>query len=194
MRFIETGLPGAWIVEPEPVGDLRGCFARTFCVREFAAHGLATGFVQHSVSRSLVAGTLRGLHFQRPPHEEAKLVRCLRGAIWDVIVDLRPQSPARGRWQGFALSAANRRQLYVPEGFAHGFQTLEHDTEVAYLISAFHVPAAGGGVRHDDPALAIDWPLPVTAISARDRSWPLLAAPAGASGASSGKAGPGRSG
>lgn len=174
MRFIETGLPGAWLVEPEPARDQRGLFARTFCVREFASRGLVTGFVQHSISHSLAAGTLRGMHFQKEPHAETKLVRCLRGAIWDVVVDLRPGSAAFGQWRGFELTAGNRRQLYVPAGFAHGFQTLCDDTEVGYLISAFHAPSAAGGVRHDDPALGIRWPLPVSVLSEKDRGWPPL--------------------
>ncbi|MDX6750227.1 dTDP-4-dehydrorhamnose 3,5-epimerase [Geminicoccaceae bacterium 1502E] len=189
MRFIEAGLPGAWILEPEPVRDHRGFFARTFCVREFASRGLATSFVQHSTSQSAAAGTLRGMHFQKAPHAEVKVVRCLKGAIWDVIVDLQPGSPTFRRWRGFELSAGNRRQLYVPTGFAHGFQTLRDDTEVGYLISAFHAPEAAGGVRHDDPALGIDWPLPVSSISGRDSTWPLLAAASGMAPAAPGRPG-----
>lgn len=182
MRFLATALPGVWLIEPEPSHDPRGFFARTFCVREFAAQGLETGFVQHSTSLSTARGTLRGVHFQRPPAAETKLVRCLRGAIWDVAVDLRRDSPTYRRWLGVELSAENRRQLYIPEGIGHGCQTLRDDVEIGYLISAFHAPEAAGGVRYDDPAFAIDWPLPVSVISPKDQSWPLFAdemAPAG---------------
>ena len=172
MHFEKTALQDAWLVESEPAQDNRGFFARTFCVREFAAHDLATAFVQHSISLSKLRGTLRGMHFQRAPHAEAKLVHCLNGGIWDVIIDLRPGSPSYRRWQGFELTSANRRQLYVPKGFAHGFQALTDDAEVHYLISAFFAPQAAGGLRYDDPAFAIDWPLPVTAISEKDKAWP----------------------
>jgi dTDP-4-dehydrorhamnose 3,5-epimerase len=174
MRFHETQLCGAWLIEPEPACDHRGSFARTFCAREFADRGLTTFFVQNSTSRSVARGTLRGMHFQRAPYGEVKVVSCLKGAIFDVIVDLRLDSPSYCRWQGFELTAANRRQLYVPEGFAHGFQTLCDDSEVGYLISAFYAPAAASGVRYDDPAFAIDWPLPVSQISEKDRAWPGL--------------------
>lgn len=172
MRFLETKLCGAWLIEAEPVYDERGFFARTFCAREYATRGLTTRFVQNSTSHSKLRGTLRGMHFQRAPHGEVKVVSCLKGAIWDVIIDLRPGSSSYRQWQGFELTAQNRRQLYVPEGFAHGFQTLCDDTEVGYLISAFYAPEAACGVRYDDPAFAIEWPLPVTAISEKDLSWP----------------------
>ncbi len=172
MRFHATRFHDAWLIDPEPVEDERGSFARTFCAIEFSARGLETGFVQHSVSSSRTRGTLRGMHFQRAPHEEVKIVTCLKGAIWDVIIDLRPQSPSFRQWQGFELTAANRRRLYIPKGFAHGQQTLCGDTEVGYLISEFYAPDASDGVRYDDPAFAIEWPLPVAAISAKDRNWP----------------------
>lgn len=172
MRFEETNLCGAWLIDLAPARDHRGFFARTFCVQAYADHGLTTGFVQHSTSQSVARGTLRGMHFQRAPRSEVKVVRCLKGAIWDVIIDLRPDSPTYCRWQGFELTAANQRQLYVPEGFAHGFQTLCDDAWVSYLISAFHAPLAASGVRYDDPAFAIDWPLPVSEISEKDRTWP----------------------
>jgi dTDP-4-dehydrorhamnose 3,5-epimerase len=175
MQFCPAALNGAWLIELDPVQDERGFFARTFCAREFAAHGLETEFPQHSTSYSAVRGTVRGLHFQREPHSEAKLVRCLRGEIWDVIVDLRPDSPTFRRWEGVTLSAGNRRQIYVPKGFAHGFQTLTDEVEVSYLISAYYVPESASGVRFDDPVFAISWPLPVTVISDRDRSWPRFA-------------------
>jgi dTDP-4-dehydrorhamnose 3,5-epimerase len=177
MRFDETKLTGAWLIEPLPARDHRGSFARTFCAREFATHRLVTDFVQHSTSLSLTRGTLRGMHFQRAPHGEVKVVSCLKGALWDVIIDLRPGSLTYRCWQGFELTGENRRQLYVPEGFAHGFQTLCDDTEASYLISAFYAPEAATGVRYDDPAFTIDWPLPVTVISEKDRSWPDFVAP-----------------
>jgi dTDP-4-dehydrorhamnose 3,5-epimerase len=176
MQFYKTTLAGAHLILSEPAWDERGFFSRTFCMRAFAEHGLETAFVQHSTSYNIRRGTLRGMHFQRPPHGEVKLVSCLKGAIWDVIVDLRPGSASFGRWEGFELTAQNRRRLYIPKGFAHGFQTLADDTEVGYLISEFHVPEAAAGHRHDDPAFAIEWPLPLTVMSARDRSWPEFAA------------------
>lgn len=172
MQFISTALNGAWLIEPEPIRDERGFFARTFCIEEYARHGLETQFVQHSTSQSLLRGTLRGMHFQRAPHAEVKVVSCLKGVILDVIIDLRPDSPTYLRWQGFELSQDNRRQLYVPKGFAHGHQCLRDDTEVGYMISAFHAPEASTGVRFDDPVFGIDWPLPPERISARDRAWP----------------------
>jgi dTDP-4-dehydrorhamnose 3,5-epimerase len=172
MDFEETNLCGAWLIHLLPVRDHRGYFARTFCVQAYADHGLMTGFVQHSTSQSVTRGTLRGMHFQRAPHSEVKVVRCFRGAIWDVIIDLRPSSPTYRRWQGFELTTDNQCQLYVPEGFAHGFQTLCDDTQVGYLISAFYAAHAASGVRYDDPAFGIEWPLSVTEISDKDRSWP----------------------
>ena len=171
MRFEATNLSGAWLIVPEPVGDERGFFARTFCVRELAEHGLETEFVQHSASVSLKRGTLRGMHFQREPHGEVKIVTCVKGAILDVIVDLRPASPTFRCWQGFELTDENRHRLYIPKGFAHGFQTLTDNVEVGYLISAFYESSAASGVRHDDPAFGIEWPLPVTVISEKDKSW-----------------------
>jgi dTDP-4-dehydrorhamnose 3,5-epimerase len=178
MRFSKTELCGAWLIEPTPARDERGFFARTFCVKEFKEHGLTTRFVQHNASQSARRGTLRGMHFQSAPHVEVKVVTCLKGAIWDVIIDLRPKSPTYRQWRGFELTATNRHQLYVPKGFAHGFQTLCDDVEVGYLISAFYAPAAASGLRHNDPAFAIDWPLPVSAISEKDRTWPFFLAAA----------------
>jgi dTDP-4-dehydrorhamnose 3,5-epimerase len=172
MRFSPTELCGAWLIEPVPARDDRGFFARTFCIQEYEDHGLTTCFVQHNTSSSVVRGTLRGMHFQRAPHGEVKVVSCLKGAIWDVIIDLRPRSPTYRQWQGFELTAENRHQLYIPKGFAHGFQTLCDDVEVGYLISAFYAPAAASGVRHDDPAFAVEWPQPVSVISEKDRTWP----------------------
>ncbi len=172
MLFLQTKLSGAWLIDQEPTSDHRGFFARTFCTREFAQRGLETTFVQHSTSYSLHKGTLRGMHFQGAPYTEVKIVRCLKGAIWDVIVDLSPSSPTYRRWQAFELTAENRRQLYVPIGFAHGFQTLCDDTEVGYLISAYYVPSAACGFRYDEPAFGITWPLPPGPVSMADRNWP----------------------
>jgi dTDP-4-dehydrorhamnose 3,5-epimerase len=172
MLFRATGLHGVQLIELEPAGDERGYFARTFCQREFAARGLETAFVQHSISHTANVGTIRGLHFQKKPHEEVKFLRCTRGAIHDVLIDIRPESPTYRRWETYELSAENRRQLYVPAGLAHGFQTLMPDTEVSYLISAYYTPAAAAGIRPDDPAFAITWPLPIAHVSAKDRAWP----------------------
>ena len=172
MLFTKTRLDGAWLIEPEPIRDSRGWFARTFCEREFGEHGLETRFVQHSTSQNVSRGTLRGMHFQTAPHAEVKLVHCLKGAIYDVIIDLNPGSPTYRQWQSFELSAANMRQLYIPKGFAHGFQTLEDASEIGYLISEFYAPDASTGVRWDDPTFAIQWPLPVTVMSDKDKAWP----------------------
>jgi dTDP-4-dehydrorhamnose 3,5-epimerase len=172
MLFRETQLPGAWLIDIDPVRDDRGFFSRTFCSREFGERGLETNFVQHSTSFSAAPGTLRGMHFQMPPHGEVKMVGCAKGAIWDVIIDIRPESPSFGQWLGVELTANNRRQLYIPKGFAHGFETLSDETEVRYLISSFYEPAAATGYRHDDPAFRISWPLPVAVISDKDRCWP----------------------
>lgn len=174
MIFRETRLAGACLIDLEKRVDDRGFFARTWCRDEFAARGLATTFVQGNVSFSPIVGTLRGLHFQRPPHAEAKLVHCSRGAVYDVIVDLRPESATYQQWLGLELTAETHQMLYVPERFAHGFQTLGPDTEVSYMMSAPYVADAASGLRYDDPDLAVEWPLPVSRVSARDRSWPRL--------------------
>ena len=174
MKFIETELKDAVLIELEKRADERGFFARTFCATEFGAAGLETVFVQANHSRNRLGGTLRGMHFQRRPHAEVKVVRCVRGAIRDVIVDIRPESPTFGRWQGFDLDAEEGRMLYVPAGFAHGFQTLADHSEVAYRISHRYTPAAASGVRWDDPAFGIAWPRPVVGLSERDAAWPLL--------------------
>ena len=172
MKFIALPLAGAFVVETEPVMDERGFFARTFCSREFAARGLESQFAQCSVSYNKFSGTLRGMHYQKAPHEEAKLVRCTMGAIHDVIVDLRRESPSFRRWAAVELSAANHKALYIPRGLAHGFLTLADDTEVNYQMSvAFHAESAAG-VRWDDPAFGIEWPGKVSAISDRDREYP----------------------
>ena len=172
MIFAATQLDDAWLIEVEPREDQRGFFARTWCRQELAAQGLDTEIAQESLSYNRDRGTLRGLHFQRSPHEETKIVRCTRGGIFDVIVDLRPRSPTYLQWQGFELTAENRKALYVPKGFAHGFQTLTDEAEIAYHISAFYAPDSAGGYRYDDPEFGIAWPLPVTAISERDLEWP----------------------
>jgi dTDP-4-dehydrorhamnose 3,5-epimerase len=158
VKFTPAPLEGAWLIDLEPIADERGSFARTWCAREMEAHGLATRVVQCSVSRNTRKATLRGMHWQAAPHEETKVVRCTRGAVFDVIVDLRPGSGTFRRWFGAELSAANGRALYVPAGFAHGFQTIEDDTEVAYQMSESHHPESARGVRWDDPAFSIEWP------------------------------------
>ena len=180
MIFRSTELAGAWLLEPERREDERGWFARVTCRTEFETHGLVSDFVQTSAAYNHRSGTIRGMHYQRPPYREVKLVRCTRGAIWDVIIDLRPESPSYRKWQGFDLSADNGRQLYVPEGFAHGYQTLTDASEVAYAMSAYYAPGYDDGIRYDDPAFAIEWPLPVAVISEKDRAWPAFRIGAGA--------------
>lgn len=173
MRFLETRLPGAYVVEPQPIEDERGFFARAWCEREFGEQNLASRMVQRNISGNRKRGTLRGLHYQTAPHEEAKLVGCTRGAVYDVIVDLRPGSATRGKWLGVELTADNRRMLYVPGGFAHGYQTLADDTEVAYQVSAFYAPDVERGIRWDDPAFGIEWPITDDVVlSEKDRAWP----------------------
>jgi dTDP-4-dehydrorhamnose 3,5-epimerase len=175
MRFVATPIAGVHVVELEEHVDERGSFARTWCRDEMAAAGLAVELAQCSLSRNRRAGTLRGLHFQRAPHEEAKLIRCTRGGIFDVAVDLRPGSPTRGRWFGVELDPLEGRALYVPEGCAHGFQTLVDDSDVAYMISVTYAPNASAGIRWDDPTLAIAWPVAAErTISERDRALPLF--------------------
>jgi dTDP-4-dehydrorhamnose 3,5-epimerase len=159
VRFEETRLAGAYIVEPQLRADDRGFFARAWCEHEFSEHNLVSHMVQGNISGSSKRGTLRGLHYQTAPHEEAKLVRCTRGAIYDVIVDLRPGSASHAQWLGVELTADNRRMLYVPEGFAHGYQTLADGTEVAYQVSAFYTPDVERGVRWNDSAFGIEWPI-----------------------------------
>jgi dTDP-4-dehydrorhamnose 3,5-epimerase len=175
MKFRETALKGAYVIEPEPANDERGLFARTFCVREFAKHGLSSEMAQCSTSFNRRQGTLRGLHYQASPHAEDKLVRVTMGAIFDVIVDLRETSLTFGRWFGVVLAAETRRMLYIPKGFAHGFQTLQDNSEVFYQISTVYEPTSVRGIRWNDPALDIVWPDAETAIiSERDRTLPLL--------------------
>lgn len=174
MRFTELKLQGAFLVDLEPRADQRGFFARTFCAREFEAHGLKPAVAQANLSLNHRKGTLRGMHYQAPPVAETKLVRCGRGAIYDVIVDLRPHSVTYLQHVGVELSSDNRRALYVPELFAHGFQALSDGAEVTYQVSEFYTPGAERGLRHDDPRLGIHWPLPVAELSEKDAAWPLL--------------------
>ena len=174
MQFTETELKGVWLIEPTPVVDDRGSFTRVFCEKEMADCGLATRFVQHMRAHSVKRVTLRGLHFQEEPYAEVKLVSCVRGAIFDVVVDMRANSPTRHQWLAFELTPSNMRQVYIPAGFAHGPQTLTNDTEVSYLISQFYTPHASTGARYNDPAFSLNWPLMPTAMSERDRAWPLV--------------------
>ncbi|WP_410218886.1 dTDP-4-dehydrorhamnose 3,5-epimerase [Paracoccus sp. (in: a-proteobacteria)] len=172
MRFTPTTLAGAVLIEPELRGDERGHFARTFCEAEFAAAGLETRFPQQNHSFNHVSGTLRGMHFQHAPETEVKVVRCTRGAIRDVIIDLRRDSSSYLRWEAFELTEENGHQLYVPKGFAHGYITLKDQSAVSYLVSTPYAPAAEGGVRWNDPAFGIDWQMEVMQISDKDASWP----------------------
>jgi dTDP-4-dehydrorhamnose 3,5-epimerase len=174
MIFQETKLKGAFIVELDKREDMRGFFARAFCTREFETHGLHTRIVQANLSYSARQGTLRGMHYQVPPASEPKFIRCVRGRIWDVIIDMRPESPTYLQHIGLELSAENRRALYVPDMFAHGNQALTDDVELFYLVGEFYTPGCEHGVRFDDPALGIEWPLPVTVITDKDKNWPLL--------------------
>jgi dTDP-4-dehydrorhamnose 3,5-epimerase len=172
MIFSETKLQGAYLIRLERLSDERGYFARTWCFNEMAEHGLNTSIVQGDVSFNVRKGTLRGMHYQVPPFAEVKLVRCTRGALFDVIIDLRPHSKTFLRWVGEVLTPGNGTMMYVPEGFAHGFLTLEDDTEVFYLMSNMYSPAHARGVRWDDPAFGIKWPAEVMCISQRDREIP----------------------
>lgn len=174
MKFLETRLPGAYLIEPEPIDDARGSFQRVWCAREFTEHGLPAAPAQANLSTNHAAGTLRGLHLQLPPRAESKLVRCTRGAIWDVIVDLRPDSETFLEHTGVRLSAQNRRALFVPELFAHGYLTLENGSEALYQVSEFYAPGFERGIRWDDPTLRIEWPLEVQVISEKDANWPDL--------------------
>ncbi len=172
MFFTEAKLKGAFVIRLDRKADLRGFFARTFCVQEFEAHGLSPRVVQCNMSYNRHRGTLRGMHWQAPPSAEAKLVRAVRGSVLDVIVDLRPGSPTYLQHVAVELTASNGQMLYIPEGFAHGFQTLEDETEVFYQMSEFHAPEQARGARWNDPAFGIAWPLPDPTMSDRDRTWP----------------------
>jgi dTDP-4-dehydrorhamnose 3,5-epimerase len=173
MRFIPVSVEGAYVIELEPVGDERGSFARIWCEQEFADAGLTAHLSQCSISRNTHAATLRGLHYQLYPNEEAKLVRCTRGAIYDVVLDLRPESETYLKWHAVELSPENGSALFIPEGCAHGFQTLTDDSEVLYLISHPYAPESSTGVRWDDPVFGIEWPPAASrTMSEKDRSWP----------------------
>jgi dTDP-4-dehydrorhamnose 3,5-epimerase len=173
MVFTETKLQGAFLIAPEFLRDERGFFARTWCQHEFTSHGLNARLVQCNISFNRSKGTLRGMHYQAAPHAEAKLVRCTRGSIYDVIIDLRPDSPTFKQWAASELTESNRLMLYIPEGFAHGFQTLEDDTEVFYQMSEFYHPESARGIRWDDPAFFITWPIACPTVSAKDNSYQL---------------------
>lgn len=175
MIFTETKLKGAFIIDVELLADQRGAFTRTFCAKEFEQYGLKPIVAQCNLSFNHKAGTLRGLHYQLPPAAETKLVRCTRGAIYDVIVDMRSESPTYRQHIGVELTADNRRALYVPELFAHGYQALTDGAEVIYQVGEFYTPGYERGLRYDDPTFGITWPLPVTVISEKDASWPLFA-------------------
>lgn len=174
MLFTETELQGAFIIDLNLHPDHRGFFARSFCIQEFADYGLNPKIAQCNLSFNHKKGTLRGMHYQMPPSQETKLVRCIHGAIYDVIIDLRPESPTYLSHIGVELTAENRRALYIPDKFAHGFQTLSDDTEVMYQMGDFYAPEYAGGYRYDDPAFGIEWPLTVTEISEKDRGWSLF--------------------
>ncbi len=172
MKFRQTPLEGAFVIEIETLKDQRGLFGRAFCQKEFQEHGLIDKVVQANVSFNKAKGTLRGMHFQKAPHQETKLVRCTRGALFDVVVDLRPESPTYMQWFGEQLTADNYKMLFVPRDFAHGFITLTDNTEATYLVSEFYTPGAEGGIRWNDPAVGIQWPIEVAEISEKDASWP----------------------
>lgn len=174
MKFVATPIDGLWVVETAPRGDERGRLTRLFCAEAFAPVRPGLRFVQVNQSVTARRGTVRGLHFQRAPQAEAKLIRCLRGSVFDVAVDLRAGSPTFGRWHAVELSEDNEREFFIPEGCAHGFQALSDDAQLLYQHTAAYMPACEGGVRHDDPQLAVAWPLPVGAVSERDRGLPLL--------------------
>jgi len=171
MIFKETKLRGAYVIELDPLEDERGFFARSFCKREFEEHGLNPSVVQSNISYNKKKGTLRGMHYQVAPYEEAKLVSCIRGAIYDAIIDLRPESSTFKKWTAVELTAENRKMLYVPERFAHGFLTLEDNTEVFYQMSEFYHPECAQGARWDDPAFGIEWPMDELILSDKDRTY-----------------------
>lgn len=172
MEFNETKLKGAFVVTMKKIEDHRGYFARAWCRDEFTAHGLNPGMIQLNTGFSHAKGTLRGMHFQLAPHQEAKFVRCTQGAIYDVIVDMRPDSPTHRQWVGVELTASNGVMLYAPEGFAHGYQTLTDGAEIYYMTTALYAAGSAKGVRYNDTAFGIDWPLPVSVISTQDQNWP----------------------
>jgi dTDP-4-dehydrorhamnose 3,5-epimerase len=174
MIFCETKLAGAFVVELDKKDDNRGFFSRAFCAREFAEHGLKPQVVQANLSHSHTKGTIRGMHYQLPPATEPKFIRCIRGAIWDVIIDVRPESPTYLEHFAIELSADNRIALYVPDMFAHGNQALTDGAELLYLVGEYYTPGYERGIRYNDPGIGIEWPVPVTIVSDKDASWPLL--------------------
>jgi dTDP-4-dehydrorhamnose 3,5-epimerase len=174
MYFTQASIPGVWTIDPDSREDERGRFFRAWCAKEFAENGIAFTPVQANMGFSLRKGTVRGMHFQVAPAPEAKLVRCTRGSMFDVALDLRPDSPTYGQWFGAELSSDNGRSLYLPENCAHGYQTLEDSTEMHYMSSAFYTPNAANGVRFDDPAFGIEWRETITVVSEQDRNWPLV--------------------
>jgi dTDP-4-dehydrorhamnose 3,5-epimerase len=174
MRFEQTPLAGSYLIHLDPRVDARGTFARAYCAQEFSAHGLETSFVQANISTNARAGTVRGMHFQRVPHAEVKLVRCTGGAIYDVIVDIREESATYLGWFGAELSEENGLMMYVPKGFAHGYQALSDSATAFYMVSSFYAPDSEGGLRFDDPRLAIKWPRAISEFSDKDAKWPLL--------------------
>ncbi len=180
MIFHETKLAGAYIVELDRKQDDRGFFARAFCEKEMLDHGVEFRAVQANISHSAKKGTLRGMHYQGEPVSEPKFVRCIRGAVWDVIIDMRPGSPTYLQHLAVELSAENGRALYIPDRFAHGNQALADGTELLYLMGGTYTPGFEKGVRYDDPAVGIDWPVPVTVVDQKDRNWPLLGTPGSA--------------
>jgi dTDP-4-dehydrorhamnose 3,5-epimerase len=174
MIFIETTFPEVFLVGLEPKSDYRGTFARAFCANEFGMKGLETQFVQANISNNKIAGTVRGLHCQCAPFEEVKIIRCIVGSVYDVVVDIREDSPTFKQWFCAELSQDNGLMMYVPRGFAHGYQTISDNATVQYMVSAYYVAESERGYRYDDPSLNIDWPLPVSAVSEKDASWPLI--------------------
>ena len=175
MIFTKLELRDAYLIELDKHGDHRGFFARLWCQKEFEEHGLVSDVLQANIFFSKLKGTIRGLHYQEEPYAETKFIRCAKGAVYDVVVDIQPDSPTFMQWFAVELTEDNYKMLYVPKGYAHGFQSLEPDTEVTYLVSEFYTPQAEGGVRYNDPAFGIEWPLPVAEISDKDRSWPDFA-------------------
>ena len=176
MIFTKTSLPGVYLIDIQRIGDSRGFFGRFWCGKEFKDQGLSFDVAQINVSNNAEAGTLRGLHYQGQPHAESKVVACTSGRVFDVAVDVRPESPTYLQWFGVELNSEDRQMLFIPDGFAHGYQTLEKDTSLLYLVSEFYAPDAEGGLRYDDPAIGIEWPLPVSSISDKDNAWELTGA------------------
>ena len=174
MIFTETKLHGAFVIELEPLTDLRGSFMRTYCKKEFEKIGNTEEFVQHNHSVNTRKGTVRGMHFQHPPNAEVKLIRCISGSVFDVLVDLREASPTFLQWFGVELSATNLRMIYVPPGVAHGFQTMEDNSQLLYQHTRYYTPSSEAGIRYDDPRVGVQWPLPVCIISDKDKTYPLL--------------------